>query len=201
VVFDTFASMLSIFPEYWIPVFIFIARVVDVSMGTLRIIFVSRGMRMRAALLGFVEVLLWIIIVAQIFQNLDNWVNYIAYAGGFSVGTFLGITFERKLKVGTVIIRVITNDDASGLVSRLENAGFMITRVEAEGGKGPVEIIFTIIKRKRWNEAVEIIESFDQEAFYSVEDVKYSSAEESDKIPLPISRSAFDRLLRIRKGI
>lgn len=193
--------MLSIFPEYWIPLFIFVARVVDVSMGTLRIIFVSRGMRIRAALLGFVEVLLWLIIVTQIFQNLDNWVNYIAYAGGFSVGTFLGITFERKLKVGTVIIRVITNEDASGLISRLKNAGFMITRVGAEGGNGPVEIIFTIIKRKRWNEAIEIIESFDKEAFYSVEDVKYSSAEESNKIPLPLSRSAFDRLLRIRKGI
>ena len=193
--------MLSIFPEYWIPLFIFVARVVDVSMGTLRIIFVSRGMRIRAALLGFIEVLLWIIIVAQVFQNLDNWVNYIAYAGGFSVGTFLGITFERKLKVGTIIIRVITNEDASGLISRLKNAGFMITRVGAEGGKGPVEIIFTIIKRKRWNEAVDIIESFDKEAFYSVEDVKYTSAGESNKIPLPLSRSAFDRLLRIRKGI
>lgn len=193
--------MFESLPSVWIPVIIFLARICDVSMGTVRILFVSRGMRVRAAFLGFLEVLIWIIVVAQLIQHLDNWINYIAYAGGFSVGTFLGVTFENKMKVGTVIVRVITNEDASELIGNLREAGFMVTRMEAHGKEGPVEVIFSVLKRRRWNEIVSIIESFDNDAFYSVEDVKYASAAEGEGLGLPSSRSAFDRLLRIRKGI
>lgn len=186
-------------PEYWIPVIIFFARICDVSLGTVRIIFVSRGMRFRAALLGFVEIFIWIVVVAQLIQHLHNWVNFVAYAGGFAVGTYLGITIENKLKVGTVLIRVITDMDPGELIDRLRKAGFMITSVKARGGEGPVEIIFMVVKRKRWDEAVSIIESFDFNAFYSIEDVKFTSAE----TPLRESGTgnAFNRLMRLRKGI
>ncbi|MDR8394055.1 DUF2179 domain-containing protein [Aliifodinibius sp. S!AR15-10] len=194
--------LLSSLPEYWVPVIIFFARICDVSMGTIRIIFISRGMKIKAALLGFVEVLIWIMVVTQLIQHLDYWVNYIAFAGGFAAGNYMGITLENKLKVGTVITRVITNKPANILIEQLKEAGFMITRLDAYGGEGPVEIIFMIVKRKRLSEAVQIIESFDADAFYSVEDVKYSSGESTDKMPFPMTnRSAFDRLLRVRKGI
>jgi len=188
---------LDTLPEYWLPVLIFIARICDVSLGTVRIIFVSRGMRLRAALLGFVEILIWILIIAHLIQHLDNWFNFVAYAGGFAVGTYLGVTIENKLKVGTVLIRVITNMDPGDLVKRLREAGFMITRVEGRGGEGPVEIIFMVVRRKRWEEAVQIIESFDINAFYSIEDVKFTSAE----TPITESGSIISRLLRLRKGI
>lgn len=193
--------MFDIIPEFWLPLFIFIARIGDVSLGTIRIIFVSRGMKIRAAMLGFIEVLIWITVVAQLLQHLDNWLNLIAYAGGFSAGTYLGIILENKLKVGTIIVRVITNEDATGLADRLRKAGFRITRMQAEGRDGPVEVIFSILKRKRWNEIVNIIESFNKDTFYSVEDVKYSSAGEDPQAVLSLGRNAFDRLLRIRKGV
>ncbi len=77
----------------------------------------------------------------------------------------------------------------------------MMTRVEAEGGQGPVEIIFMVLKRKRWKDAVQIIESYDENVFYSIEDVKYTSRETYGELGLPVSRSIFDRLLRVRKGI
>lgn len=193
--------MFELIPGQWIPVVIFFARICDVSLGTLRIQFVSRSMSFRAALLGFFEVLIWIVVVAQLIQHLNNWVNFVAYAGGFAAGTYLGITFENKLKVGTVLIRVITNAEAGRLIDRLKEAGFRITRLEAKGGQGPVEIIFMVVKRKRWNEAVEIIESFDTDAFYSIEDVKYTSGDQPGSLGMMVSRSAFDRLLRVRKGI
>lgn len=193
--------MFDLIPEIWMPLFIFIARIWDVSLGTVRIIFVSRGMKFKAAALGFIEVLIWITVVAQLIQHLGNWINLIAYAGGFSVGTYLGIILENKLKVGTIIVRIITHENSAGLAINLRKAGFRITSIQAEGQEGPVEIIFSVLKRKRWSEIVHIIESFNKDAFYSVEDVKYSSAGSDTETVLSIGRSAFDRLLRIRKGI
>lgn len=185
---------------YWISLVIFIARIVDVSLGTLRIILVSRGLKVKAALLGFVEVLIWIIVVAQLIQHLDNWLNYVAYAGGFAIGTYLGITIENKLKIGTIIIRIITSGNADVLVARLKKAGVMHTSIDALGGQGAVKIIFTVIKRRRWNEIIEIIESFDSDVFYSVEDVKYASGGDGE-LHVNGNRSFSDRLLRVRKGM
>ena len=188
------------FSVNWVPIVIFLARICDVSLGTLRILFVSRGMKVKAALLGFLEVLIWVMVIAQLMQHLNNWANYVAYAGGFAAGTFLGMTLENKLKVGTVMIRVVTNGNASELIKRLKEAKVMLTFMDAQGGMGAVKIIFTIIKRKRWNEVVNIIEAFDSEAFYSIEDVKYSSGNKPT-YGLSSAINRFDRLLRVRKGI
>ncbi len=184
----------------WIPLLIFIARIFDVSFGTLRVLFVSRGLKIRASLFGFFEVLIWVLVIAQLIQHLNNWVNYVAYAGGFSIGTYIGITLENKLKVGTVLIRIITHQDSSGLIDSLKKAGVMITSVDATGSVDSVKIIFTIIKRKMYKEIVEIIEHFDSEAFYSIEDVKFTNRNNSDFSALA-QRSAFDRLLRVRKSL
>lgn len=193
--------MFELIPAFWMPLFIFFARIGDVSLGTIRIIFVSRSMKFRAALLGFIEVLIWITVVTQLLQHLDNWMNLIAYAGGFAAGTYLGIILENKLKVGTIIVRIITNEDPTGLADTLRRAGFRITLMQAEGRDGPVEVIFSILKRKRWTEIVEIIETFNKDTFYSVEDVKFSSGGGDAEETLSLGRNAFDRLLRIRKGI
>lgn len=190
--------MFDLIPAAWMPVAIFFARICDVSLGTLRIVFVSKGMRIRAAALGFIEVLIWIMVVAQLIQHLNNWVNFVAFAGGFSAGTYLGMVIENKLKVGTLIVRIITAEKVDDLVDKLKDSGFMLTRIGAEGSIGPVDIVFTIVKRKRWKEVKKIIESFDPNAFYSVEDVKFASDTNGE---FPGSSRAFDRLLRVRKGI
>lgn len=192
--------MFDAIPAVWIPAVIFFARIGDVSLGTIRIVYVARGMKVRAAILGFFEVLIWIIIVAQLIQHLNNWLNFVAYAGGFSIGTFLGIAIENKLKVGTLIVRVITAEDPQQLITQLKDAGFMLTRIDASGGMGPVQIIFSVVQRKRWDEVKRIIESFDPDAFYSVEDVKFASSGDNGTL-VNGSRSSLNRLLRVRKGI
>lgn len=192
--------MLESIPNLWLPVVIFFARICDVSLGTLRISFVSKGMRFRAALLGFIEVFVWIIVVAQLIQHVNNWANYIAYAGGFSAGTFIGISIENKLKVGSLVVRIITAKKEDTLVKNLKKAGFLLTRIDAEGGWGPVEIVFTVLKRKRWKEAQKIIESFDPHAFYSVQDVKFAS-DEHEKLSINGPSRVFNRLLHLRKGV
>ena len=116
-----------------LPLLIFFARVCDVSLGTTRIIFISKGLKYIAPIVGFFEILIWLMAISQIFQHLTNALYYIAYAGGYATGTFVGITIENKLSIGTEIIRIITRQEATKLIKALRAGGYSITVSEAEG--------------------------------------------------------------------
>ena len=158
-----------------VPILIAIAKIIDVSLGTLRIILISKGAKKLVPLLGFVEVLIWIVTIGQVMKNLTNPVNYIAYALGFAMGNYVGILIEQKLALGSVLIRVITRRDASELITYLQSNDFGVTVIPAEGSLGPVHLIFTVIKRSNLNKVVEIIKKFNPKAFYSIEDIRYVS--------------------------
>jgi uncharacterized protein YebE (UPF0316 family) len=154
------------------PLLIFFARICDVSIGTMRIIFVSKGKRNIAPFLGFFEVLIWIVAISKIMQNLDNYVNYIAYAAGFATGNFVGMLIEERLAVGVQMIRVITHQRGLDLVQTLNNNGFGATCVEAQGAKDKVHLIYTIVQRNDLKNVLEIINSFNPKTFYSIEDIR-----------------------------
>lgn len=97
----------SILPSAFVPFFIFFARIFDVSIGTIRIMFVAKGFKLEAAVLGFIEILIWIIVIVQIFHNLNNWLNYIAYAGGFASGVYIGMFIEERMKKGVQYSRIL----------------------------------------------------------------------------------------------
>ena len=158
-----------------VPLLIVCAKIIDVSLGTIRIILVSKGSRSLAPVLGFFEVLIWIVAIGQVMQNLTNPVNYIAYALGFAIGNYVGVLIEHKLALGQVIVRVITKKDASELIDVLVNANFGVTVVDATGSKGPVHMIFTVIKRSQIGNIVPIIKQHNPNAFYSIEDIRYVS--------------------------
>jgi len=134
----------------WIilPLIIFFARIADVTLGTLRIILVSRGKKNIAPILGFFEVLIWITAIGQLVQNIHNITSYFGYAAGFAVGNFVGIYIEGKLAIGKVIVRVILNKNGLVLADKLHQAGFGATCFEGKGAVGPVISVFTIIDRK-----------------------------------------------------
>ena len=161
----------------WIllPVLIFSARIFDVTLGTLRVIFITRGMKYLSALVGFIEILIWLLAIGQIFKNLNNVACYVAYAGGFASGSFLGIYFAEKLSINKVIIRIITVKDADKLVEHLRKQQYGVTTLDAHGIEGPVSIVFSIINRDDLEEVVEIVKRFNPQAFYSVQDVKFAS--------------------------
>jgi uncharacterized protein YebE (UPF0316 family) len=156
-----------------IPLLIFVSRIVDVTFGTLRIIYVSRGLPYLAAFVGFFEVLIWIVAIGQVMQNLTNWITYVAYALGFSTGNFVGVLIERKLAMGNLIVRVITRREADELVKFLWKSGYGVTSVDARGETGAVKVIFTIVKRKKLPEVIEIIKRYNPNAFYTIEDVRF----------------------------
>lgn len=155
-----------------LPLLIFVAEMCVVTLGTIRIIFVSRGMKLLATGLGFFEVSVWLFAIGQIMQNLSDLSCYAAFAGGFSVGNFCGILIEKKLAIGTQVVRTITRKDAGQLVGGLKAAGYGVTLVEGRGTLGPVQIVFTVIKRKQLPDVLAIIKKFDSKAFYSIDEVQ-----------------------------
>jgi uncharacterized protein YebE (UPF0316 family) len=159
----------------WIalPVLIFLARIVDVSLGTIRVIYVMRGMKHIAPIVGFFEILVWIFAVGSVIRNLENWVCALAFAAGFAAGNYVGIKVESLLSIGHVVIRVITKKEAHDLVWELRNAGFGVTHSDAEGTTGPVHIVYTVIKRECIHAVISIIQKCNPQAFYSIEDVRY----------------------------
>lgn len=163
----------EIFTFIVLPLFIFLARIVDVSLGTLRIIFVTKGMRHIAPLVGFVEVLIWIIAISRIMQNLDNWLCYIAYAAGFASGNFMGMIIEEKLAIGHEMVRVITRKDATNLINELRENGYGVTSVKAEGIDGEVAVIYLIVRRSMIKDVLGIINRNNPRALYTVEAIKY----------------------------
>ncbi|MFH0882102.1 MAG: DUF2179 domain-containing protein [bacterium] len=179
----------TLFSLVLLPVAIFFARIMDVSIGTIRVIFVSRGMRVVAPILGFFEVLIWIIAVGQIMKNLNEWYYYVAYASGFAAGTWVGIWIEGKLAVGMVILRIITHTDATELTSRLRELNYGLTGVDAEGARGPVKILFMLLPRHDLKAIIKQIQSYNPNAFYSVEDVRFVREgifpPSMNRVPLP----------------
>jgi len=156
-----------------LPFLIFIARVIDVSMGTVRVIFVSRGLKYLAPVVGFFEILIWLLAIGQIMKNLSNPVCYIAYAGGFAMGNFVGIWIAEKLSLGVVLIRVVSKKDALELVGYLKSADYGVTSVDGHGTAGQVKVVFTIVPRREVQSVVSLIKKFNPKAFYTVEEVGF----------------------------
>ncbi|MBK6347353.1 MAG: DUF2179 domain-containing protein [Bacteroidales bacterium] len=155
-----------------LPLLIFLARISDQTIGTLRLIFLSKGQKKLAPFLGFFEVIIWLIAVSQIMKHLDNILCYVAYGGGFAMGNYIGMVVEEKLSIGNVLIRIIPRKDTSELITYLRDNNYGVTSVEAEGAKGKVNIVFTIIQRKDVEHVVSIINRFNPNAFYTIEEVK-----------------------------
>lgn len=155
-----------------LPLLIFLARISDQTIGTMRLIFLSKGYKHLAPFLGFFEVIIWLITVGQIMQHLDNALCYVAYGGGFAMGNFIGMTIEERLSIGNVMIRIIPRQNSEELIKVLRKSNYGVTSVQAEGSQGRVDIIFTIIKRKDIDHVASIINELHPAAFYTIEDIK-----------------------------
>jgi uncharacterized protein YebE (UPF0316 family) len=175
----------NLFTYFVLPFLIFLSRISDVTIGTIRIVMVAKGQKIIAPFLGFFEVLIWLIAISKIIENLDNWVCYIAYGLGFAAGNYIGMLIEEKLAVGIVQIQIITSKDASLLIEKLKITGFRITHHDAQGALEEVSIIYSIIKRGEIPKMVNIIRTYNPNAFYSFADVRFvNKALYSEIVPM-----------------
>jgi uncharacterized protein YebE (UPF0316 family) len=155
-----------------LPVFIFFAELCVVTISTLRTIFVARGHKLLAPLLGFFEVSIWLFAIGQVMKNLNDLTCSAAFAGGFTLGNFLGVLIEGKLAMGNAVVRIITHKEAGDLIEGLRAAGYGVTAVDARGATGPVQIVLTVIRRRDLGRVVSLAKGFDPKVFYSVDELK-----------------------------
>ncbi|MDY0388485.1 MAG: DUF2179 domain-containing protein [Methanolobus sp.] len=193
----TFLQEPQFFSLVIIPLLIFFARVIDVTFGTLRIIFISRGMKLLAPIVGFFEIFIWLLAIGQIFQDSGSFINMLAYAGGFAVGNYVGIVVEERMAMGFNIVQIITQQDATDLISALNSKGFGVTAVDGYGKRGAVKLIYLVLKRKDIEAAVKMVQHFNPNAFYTIKDVRSTKG---GVIPDLYQETEGQWLERIRKG-
>ncbi|MBC8377065.1 MAG: DUF2179 domain-containing protein [FCB group bacterium] len=178
-----------------LPLLIFFARILDVSLGTIRILFIARGLKYFAAVLGFFEVFIWLLVISSIMRSLHSPFYYLFYAAGFAAGNYVGITLEQKLRIGKVALRIITRENSDDLMSFFKEKGYGITVVDAQGSRGPVRIFYSIIDRANLDLILHQVKQFNPKAFYSIEDVKTVS---EGNFPISDKSRGFGRMKGIR---
>jgi uncharacterized protein YebE (UPF0316 family) len=166
----------SLFKWAILPLPIFLARICDVSIGTIRIFFLQRGHKLWAPIPGFFEVIIWLLAIRQIMQNLNNGFCYAAYRSGFVMGNTIGMFLEEKLAFGKLILRIITTSHTVKLATEMRRTGFGVTQVDAKGRRGKVDLILAVIERKDLPAVVNLIETYQPKAFYSIEDARMVNA-------------------------
>ena len=158
-----------------IPLLIFGARVLDVTLGTIRIVYISKRMKYLASLFGFFEVVIWLLAIAQIMLNLTNIFYYIAYAAGYAVGNYVGIYVESKIMIGKYFIKIISSTEVNNLESSLREMGFATTKIKAESEGKDANIIFVIIQKKYLQKVKDFIYSYNPKALLSVDELQTES--------------------------
>ena len=161
---------LDLNPIFW-PLFIIVARITDVSVGTVRTIFVVRGRRWTAAGLGFVEVIIWVSAVSGVLAQ-PTLVKIISYGAGFAMGNAVGIWIEGILAIGQQRVIAISKHYSHTIAMALRMADYLVTEIPARGGMGEVALCFVIAPRKKTNQITKIISGCDEDAVIVIEDVR-----------------------------
>lgn len=178
---------LNVAPEL-LALLIFVSRVIDVSLGTFRTIVIFRGYKVLAAFIGFFEIMIWLVAAGQVFKNLDQWYLALAYAGGFSMGNYVGMWIENRFAIGNELVRCLSfNRDV--LAEKIREQGFKVISFDGDMGTDKlVELLFIVEKRRNVPALIKLIKELDASAVYSVSDVK--SVYEG---PEPLPRRLFFR--------
>ncbi len=155
-----------------LPLLIFFARILDVSINTIRIIFVMGGRRGTSTILGFFESLIWLLAIGQIFQHIDNVYSYIAYPAGFAAGIYVGMLIEEKLAYGKVVVRLITQEPLAPLLQFLKERDWRYSFVDAESARGQEQLLFCVIKRESLPVLLNQFSMNYPNGFYTIESVK-----------------------------
>lgn len=182
----------DVFTYVVLPIMIFVARVLDVSLATLRVMYIMNGARKWAPLLGFFEALIWLLAIGQIIQNISSPLSYISYAGGYAAGTYLGMLLESRIAMGRMVVRIITRTDISELINWLIGKGYRYNAVDSTDHEGNASLIFTVVPRSKLEECLEAVKFFQPDGYYTVEGIKRLS---DDDLAIRKPRKSFVRYL------
>ncbi|HNZ52461.1 MAG TPA: DUF2179 domain-containing protein [Candidatus Pacearchaeota archaeon] len=164
----------AIFSYVILPLLIFFARIADVSLGTIRIIFISKGFKVLAFLVGFFEVLIWLLAINQIWSDFSNPWLLLAYAAGFATGNYVGIYLDEKISIGNSMIRIIVIKNSKKLVNELKKNGYQLTVIDGHSADQNIDVkmILVVVKRKELKNVLKILKKINPNSFFTIEDIR-----------------------------
>lgn len=166
-------AFLDQLPTWSLAILIFVLRIADVSLGTMRTLSIVRGMTRVAMILGFVEVLIWVTVIAQVISRVHEApLLPLAYACGFAAGNGVGILLEQKLALGLVVVRIVSSTSGKRIADVLRSAGQVLTTFCGEGSLGPVTLIYATCQRRQARHLVQLALNVDPKLFYVVENAQ-----------------------------
>lgn len=152
--------------------FIFCLRLIDVSMGTVRILMAVRGRRLLAGVIGFLEVTIFLVAISQVVTNIGNWWNVIGYAGGFALGQIIGITIDKKIAIGLAEVNIVSMGMGTQIAEALRGDGFGATEFLGAGHSSIVDMVRTVVRRKEVPSVVARATTLDDKAFITVQEMQ-----------------------------
>lgn len=155
-----------------LPFIIFFARVTDVTLGTLRTIAVVNGRSITASVLGLFEVSIWITVITQVMQRLDNPWNMVGWALGFAMGNFVGIFIERRLALGHLVVRVLSRERSGEVAGALRAFGQRVTEFTGHDPDGEVALLYLVISRGELGRITSAVRAIDGESVIVSEDAR-----------------------------
>jgi len=171
-------SFFVISPEIYVwiilPLLIFFARICDVSLETIRVIYISKGIKYLAPIIAFFEIVIWLLAMEVVMKDLANIANFFAFAFGFAAGTYIGLVLEEKLSIGMVILRIVTTEESNeSIIAFMQQENYGITSMDATGSRGSVKMILSLVNRVDVPRIMAHLEKTNPTAFFSIEDVRY----------------------------
>ena len=159
-------------PTAWLVALgIFLARTVNIALDTLRFMFTLRGKKSLAWILGFVESLIYILVIGSVLTNLDNYLNLIGYAAGFATGNVVGMAIEKRLALGFTHFSIISRDHSTEVADALRNEGFGVTEIPARGRESSFILVDCHVRRKQADIVEKLVLEIDPDAFITAEEV------------------------------
>lgn len=158
-----------------LPALIFLARVADVTVATVKLMFVVNNARKKAAFLGFFEALITIMALSRIMQDASNVLAFIMYAAGFATGTYVGMWIEEKMAYGNVLVRILSKNISHELLSYLAENQYRYSMMDANDQSGNTQVLFTVCKRGHLKTFLATLENIAPQALYTIEGVKMVS--------------------------
>lgn len=178
-----------------LPALIFLARVADVTVATVKLMFVVNNARKAAAILGFFEALITIMALSRIMQDANNMLAFVMYAAGFATGTYVGMWIEEKMAYGSVLVRIISKHIPYELLSYLAENQYRYSMVDANDQSGNTQVLLTLCKRSKLGTLLGNLETIAPQALYTIEGVKQVSHDLLPKQQKKVSSFKLEKIL------
>jgi len=177
-------DFISTAPLWLVGLGIFALRIVDVSLGTVRTVFVVQGRLTVAVMIAFFEVLVWVTAVSQVIVRIhDSWWLALAFAGGFATGNAVGILLERRLAMGTCVLRMITGEHGDAIADAIRARGLAVTTFDGQGEHGACKLVYTTMPRRTVTGVIQLAKGIEPDVFYVID--RFSQTGPVSPLPHP----------------